>query len=240
MRKLRLKVPVIACRGLSIVLALALASCGSLRPPVERILQEGECGSVPDIERLAITVSDHGARVSFQWSGQRFAGMVQTSTAPVTRDASYGLNQGGEWEKRFPSISATTTVPGAYLGFPAASDPRAGVFAATVYETQYPAPEAVNRAVVVVDLKTNDTVMLAAQRRVGSVALSPKGDYVAVVEIAPAKSMASWRDLLVWQKNTQSPRFDLYATVYATGGLVACTRELATALPSPVVNVEWR
>ena len=75
MRKVRVKALMMAYRGWSVVLALALASCGSLQRPVaERILQEGDCGTVPDIERLAITVSDHGAKVSFQWSGQRFAG----------------------------------------------------------------------------------------------------------------------------------------------------------------------
>ena len=65
-----------------VVVALALSACGSWQAPsVDRILQEGDCGSVPDIERLAIIVSDHGAQVAFQWSGTRFGGMVQTSAA---------------------------------------------------------------------------------------------------------------------------------------------------------------
>jgi hypothetical protein len=224
-----------------VVVALAFAGCGSWQAPsVERILQEGDCGSVPDIERLAILVSDHGAQVAFHWSGTRFAGMVQTSAAALARDASYGTNAIGEWEKRFPGISATTTIPEAYLGFPASSNARIGKFAATVYDKQYPAANEMNRAVAVVDLKTNDTVLLAAPRRVGSIALSPSGEYVAVVEIAPATSAASWRDFFGLQKSAQSPRFDMYATVYSTSGLVACTRDLALGLPSPVVNVAWR
>jgi hypothetical protein len=227
-------------RGI-VVVALALSACGSWQTPVaERILQEGDCGSVPDIDRLTIVVSDHGAQVAFQWSGTRFAGMVQTSAATLARDASYGTNAPGEWEKRFPGISATTTVPNAYLGFPASSNARIGKFAATVYDKQHPEANEMNRAVAVVDLKTNDTVLLAAPRRVGSIALSPNGEYVAVVEIAPATSAASWRDLFSLQKSAQSPRFDMYATVYSTTGLVACTRDLALGLPSPAVNVAWR
>ena len=227
-------------RGI-VVFALALSACASWQAPsVERVLQEGECGSVPDIEGLAFIVSDHGAQVAFKWSGTRFAGMVQSSAAALTRDASYGTNEVGEWDKRFPGISATTTIPDAYLGFPASSNTRAGKFAATVYDKQYPAASDMNRAVAVVDLKTNDTVILAAPRRVASIAVSPNGEYVAVVEIAPAKSAASWRDFFGLQRSAQSPRFDLYATVFSTSGLVACTRELATGVPSPVVNVAWR
>jgi hypothetical protein len=228
-------------RGWSVLLAVALGSCGSIpRTPVERILQEGDCASVPDIERLSFTVSDHGAKVSFQWSGTRFGGTVQTSMDALARDASYGVNRAGEWEKRFPAISSSTTISGAYLGFPAASNAGAGVAVATVYETQYPAPNAAHRGVAVVDLKTSDTVMLAAPRRVGSIVVSPKGDYVAIVEIASSTTMGSWRDLLGLQRNAESPRFDVYATVYSTSGLVACTRELATKLPSPIVNAAWR
>ena len=207
---------------------------------MERMLQEGDCSTVPAIQQLAITISDHGSKVTFQWSGQRFAGTVQTSTAALAPDASYGANRAGEWEKRFPSISATTTVPDAFLGFPASSNPRAGVFASAVYEKQYPGPGDANRAVAVVDLKTNGTVMLAAPRRVGSVALSPDADYVALVEIAPASGATGWRDGFGLSRSAESPRYDMYATVYSTGGLVACTRELATRVPSPEVNVAWR
>ena len=241
MRKSRVTASFLASRGCGIVLALALSACGSLpRPAMERILQEGDCSQVPDIERLSITVSDHGTKVAFQWNGSRFAGTVQTSAASLERDASYGVNRAGEWEKRFPGISAGTTVPGAYLGFPAASDPRAGIFAATVYDTPYPSASETNRAVAVVDLKTNDPVLLTAGRRVGSVALSPKADYVAVVEVTRAATGWSWRDMLGMQRASESARFDAFATVYSTGGLVACTRELATALPSPIVNVAWK
>jgi hypothetical protein len=240
MRNPRVKPSFIARRAI-IVVAVALSACGSWQAPsVDRVLQEGDCGSVPDIERLAITVSDHGAQVAFHWSGTRFAGMVQTSSAALARDASSGTNAIGEWEKRFPGISATATVPQAYLGFPASSNARVGKFAATVYDKQYPSANDMNRAVAVVDLKTNDTVLLAAPRRVGSIALSPNGEYVAVVEIAPATSAASWRDIFVLQRSAQGPRYDMYATVYATSGLVACTRELALGVPSPVVNVAWR
>jgi hypothetical protein len=237
---LRRKLPMVD-RACGVALALALCACASpQRTSMERILQEGDCSTVPGIEQLAIAISDHGATVAFQWSGQRFAGTVQTSTASLTTDASYGANRAGEWEKRFPGVSATTTVPGAYLGFPAASNPRAGVFAATVYETQYPAPTASNRGVAVVNLKTSDTVTLAAARRVGSVAVSPDGEYVAVVEIAPATTITSWRDVFGLNRPTESPRYTMYATVYSSGGLVACTRELAARVPSPVVNVAWR
>jgi hypothetical protein len=220
--------------------ALALAACAMQRPPMQRILQEGDCGSVPDIEHLAITVSDHGAKVVFRWSGERFAGTVQTSTDALARDASYGENRAGEWEKRFPGTPAAGAIPGAYLGFPAASNAAAGVLAASLYENQYPGPGEANRAVAVVDLKTSGTVLLAASRRVGSIALSPKGDYVAVVEIASATPASSWRDWFGLQRNAQAPRYDLYATVYSTGGLVACTRDLATGIPSPIANVSWR
>ena len=229
-----------AHRGWSLLAALLLGACSMGRGAGERVLQEGDCASVPDIEHLAITISDHGAKVTFQWSGTGFAGMVQTSAVPLTRDASYGSNGIGEWESRFPGISATETVPGAYLGFPAASDPRAGIFAARVYETRHPAADQGNRAVAVVNLTTNDTVLLAAPRRVGSLALSPGSQYVAIVEIAPATTTTGWRDLMGMQQSAQSPRFDLYATVYATTGLAACARPLATALPSPVVNIAWR
>src|SRR5690242_16444170 len=114
---------------------MALAGCALQRPSMDRILQEGDCTSVPDIDRLAINVSDHGSKVSFQWGGARFAGTVLTSMEPRARDASYGANGSGEWEKRFPAVSATTTVPGSYLGFPAASDARSGALVAAVYET---------------------------------------------------------------------------------------------------------
>jgi hypothetical protein len=222
------------------VAALALAACAMQRPPMERILQEGDCASVPDIEHLAITVSDHGAKVAFRWSGQRFAGTVQTSTDPLGRDASYGENRAGEWERRFPGTPAAGAIPNAHLGFPASANPGAGVLAASVYDNPHPGPAAVNRAVAVVDLKTSGTVLLPATRRVGSIAVSPKGDYVAVVEVASATTASSWRDWFGLQTSAQAPRFDLYATVYSTGGLVACTRELATGIPSPVVNVAWR
>jgi hypothetical protein len=223
------------------LVALALAACGSIpRSPVERILQEGDCAAVPDIERLAIIVSDHGTKVSFQWNGTRFAGTVQTSTGTLARDASWGVNRAGEWESRFPGVSATTTVEGSFLGFPAASNPRAGILAATAYETRYPAQGEVNRAVAVVDLKSNQTALLPASRRVASIALSPDGDYVAVVETLPAASTAGWRDLFGLRSSAQSPRSDVHATVYSTGGLVACTRQLATGLPSAVVNSSWR
>ena len=229
-----------ALRRWIVIVAIIVGGCGYLpRPPVERVLQDGSCAEVPDIERLVITVSDHGTKVAFQWGGSRFAGMVQTSSEALTRDASYGSNQPGEWEKRFPQTSATATLPGSYLGFPASSNAQAGVLAATVYEAQ-PAPDAVNRGAAVVDLKTGGTVLLAAPRRVSSIAVSPKGDYVVVVETAPASKMATWRDLLVWQKSTESPRYDIYATVFGAGGLVACTREITAGVPSPIVNVAWR
>jgi len=112
--------------------------------------------------------------------------------------------------------------------------------AASVYDVRYPAATASNRAVVVVDLASKATVLLPATRRVGSIALSPKGDYVPVFEVAPSSKMPSWRDLLVWEKSAPSTRYDVYATVYSAGGLVACTRELAPRLPSPVVNATWR
>ena len=226
--------------GWSVLLACALSACGYLKPtPVERILQDGDCATVPDIERLAITVSDHGAKVSFQWSGTRFAGMVQTSTAALARDASYGTNQIGEWDRKFPDVSATTTIPDSYLGFPAASNPRAGVLAAAVYDVQYPAANETNRAVVVVDLKTKGTVLLVAPRRVNSIAISPKGDYLAVLEIAPAAKLSNWRDLFVWDKSKEGPRYDVYATVFSISGLAACTREVTAGVPSPIVNVVW-
>jgi hypothetical protein len=230
-----------AARRFVVLVALVMGGCGYLpRAPVERIMQDGNCAEVPDIERLAITVSDHGTKVGFHWSGSRFAGMVQTSSEALARDASYVANQPGEWERRFPQTPATAAVPGSYLGFPASMNAQAGVLAATVYETQYPAPDAGNRAAAVVDLRTGGTVLLAASRRVTSIAVSPKGDYVALVEITPASKMATWRDLLVWQKGSESPRYDVYATVYGAGGLVACTREITAGVPSPIVNVVWR
>ena len=232
--------PSIGHRSFGIVLAIALAGCASLqRPSMERILQEGDCASVPDIDRLSINVSDHGSKVSFRWSGSRFAGTVLTSMEPLARDASSGANVAGEWDKRFPGISATTTVPGSYLGFPASSDPRAGTFVAAVYETQYPAASELNRAVVVVELKSGGTVLLNAPRRVRSIALSPKGDYVAILESTPAKSMGSLRDWFSFDRRSDAARFDVYATVYSTSGLVACTREVAAGLPAPLVNMNW-
>ena len=73
------------------LLALVLAACGLIpRPPVERILEDGDCSTVPAIERLAITVSDRGSQVLFRWSGTRFGGMVQTAVGVVPRDASFG------------------------------------------------------------------------------------------------------------------------------------------------------
>jgi hypothetical protein len=75
---------------------------------------------------------------------------------------------------------------------------------------------------------------------VGGIAVSPQGDYVAVVEIAPASTMRNWRDIFVWQKSTEGARYDIHATVYGTGGLVACTREITAGVPSPIVNVAWR
>lgn len=236
-----MKTSSIASRGLAVVCALGLTACGSLpRAPLERVLQEGDCATVPAIERLVITVSDHGTKVAFQWSGSRFAGTVQTSAAALERDASYGANGPGEWEKRFPGISATGTVPDAFLGFPAVSDPRAGIFAAAVYATQYPAPGDASRGVAVVNLKSGNPVVLPATRRVGSVALSPDAGYVAVVEVAPVAASWNWRDLFAMQRTAESARFDVHATVYSTDGLVACTRELAAATPSPVVNVAWK
>jgi hypothetical protein len=224
-----------------VVAAFVVGGCGYLpRAPVERIMQDGNCAEVPDIERLSITISDHGTKVAFQWSGSRFAGMVQTSSETLARDASAGANDPGEWEKRFPQTSATAAVPGSYLGFPASLNAQAGVIAATVYETQYPRPDAGNRAAAVVDLKTGSAVLLGASRRVSSIALSPKGDYVAVVEIAPASKRSNWRDIFVWQKGTEGARYDLYASVYGTGGLLACTRQIAAGVPSPVVNTAWR
>jgi hypothetical protein len=230
-----------SARRCLLVVAFVLGGCGYLpRAPVERIMQEGNCADVSGIERLAITISDHGTKVAFQWSGSRFAGMVQTSSETLARDASHGVNEPGEWEKRFPQVSATAAVPGSYLGFPAALNAQAGVLAATVYETQYPRADAGNRAAAVVDQKTGSTVLLAAPRRVGGIAVSPQGDYVAVVEIAPASTMRNWRDIFVWQKSTEGARYDIHATVYGTGGLVACTREITAGVPSPIVNVAWR
>jgi len=45
----------------------------------------------------------------------------------LTRDASYGSHAIEEWEKRSPGIFDTATIGDSYLGFPAASNPRAGV-----------------------------------------------------------------------------------------------------------------
>jgi hypothetical protein len=166
--------------------------------------------------------------------------MVQTSSETLARDASAGANQPGEWEKRFPQASPTAAVPGSFLGFPASLNAQAGVLAATVYETQYPPPDASSRAAAVVDLKTGSTALLGASRRVSSIAVSPKGDYAAVVEIAPASKTSNWRDIFIWQKSTESARYDLYASIYGTGGLLACTRQVAAGVPSPVVNTAWR
>jgi len=67
----------------------------------------------------------------------------------------------------------------------------------------------------------------------------PKGDYLAVLEIAPAAKLTNWRDLFVWEKSREGPRYDIYATVFSTSGLAACTREVTAGVPSPIVNVVW-
>ena len=63
---------------------------------------------------------------------------------------------------------------------------------------------------------------------------------MAVVENAPASKTGNWRDIFVWQRSTESARYDLYASIYGTGGLLACTRQIAAGVPSPVVNTAWR
>src|SRR5262249_35699226 len=182
-------------RYLTFVLILALVACGTTkRNPVERILEDGDCATVPDIERLSITLSDHGAKVVFRWSATRFAGTVLTDTGPFPKDPSAGANQAGEWQRRFPDVSATTAVPCSFLGVPAASNAKAGVLAAAVYEEEYPSAGSLTRGVAVVDVKAQSTQLIGTQRRVQSVAWSPKGDYVTVVEVAPTARMDGWRE----------------------------------------------
>jgi hypothetical protein len=224
-------------RYLSLILILALASCGTLkRYSVERILEDGDCAAVPDIERLAITLSDHGTKVVFRWSATRFAGTVLTDTGPFPKDPSAGAP--GEWAKRFPEVSATTPVPGSFLGFPAASNAKAGVLAGAVYENEYPPAGSLTRGVAVVDVKTQRTQLIGTQRRVQSVALSPKGDYVAVVEVAPTATTGGWREWFGLSPAPATTQWDVHATVYS-GGLVGCSKRIASGLPSANTSMVW-
>jgi hypothetical protein len=225
-------------KHLSILLAFALAACTSA-PTADRILEDGDCGTVPDIERLSITVSDRGTKVAFRWTRTRFAGMVIAGTGAVEKDSSYGVNQPGVWERRFPDVSATTTVPGSFLGFPAASDKRAGILAATVYDERYPGPGIPSIAVVVVDLKTRATQLVGARRRVDGIAWSAKGDYFAVLESAPTTRMGGWRDLFSFSSPQSAAQSDVHMTVYSASGLAACSRLVASGLPAPSGSVAW-
>jgi hypothetical protein len=223
----------------ALLLALVIAACGSVtRSPVERILEDGDCSTVPDIERRAITVSDRGSQVTFRWNGTRFGGMVQTAVGAVPRDASYGPNSAGEWERRFPDVSATTTIPGAFLGFPAAADPRAGVLAAAVYDERYTPPAANSRGAVIVDVKTSQTQLVGKPGKIQGMAWSPKGDYVTLLEVAPPHENARIAGD-VGIRLSAAPQFDMHATVYAASGLAACSRLVASALPTPSAGVAW-
>ena len=224
---------------LLVLLAVTLAACTSV-PRVDRILEDGDCATAPDIERLVITMSDYGSKVEFRWSRTRFAGMVTASSGAPATDASYGANQVGEWERRFPAVSATATIPGAFLGFPAASNGRADLLAAAVYDEQYPASGSPSSSVVVVDLKTHYTQLVGMKGRVSSVVWSPKGDYVAVLEIAPAAKLPRLLDMFTFSSAPSRPQFDVYATIYSTSGLAACTRRVAGGLPTPSPTAAWR
>jgi hypothetical protein len=225
---------------LPVLLASAIAGCGTFpRLQAERILEDGDCATVPDIERLAMTVSDHGTKVVFRWSATRFAGTVLTDSGPFPKDASSGPNQPGEWEKRFAEVSAANAIPGSFLGFPAASNARAGVLAAAIYEEQYPATGTYARAVAIVDVKAQRAQILGTQRRVQSVAWSPKGDYAAVLETAPTTKLPGWREMFGLSSPQSAPQSDVHATIYHAGGLVGCSRRLASGLPSPNTSVAW-
>jgi hypothetical protein len=228
-----------AQRLFPVLLACALAACASA-PRVDRILEDGNCATAPDIERLIITMSDYGSKVEFRWSRTRFAGMVVASSGAPATDASYGANQVGEWERRFPAVSATTTIPGAFLGFPAASNAGAGVLAAAVYDEQYPVSGSPSSAVVVVDLKTHYTQLVGMKGRVSNVVWSPKGDYVAVLEIAPAARLPGFLDMFTFSAPPSRAQFDIYATIYSASGLAACTRRVASGLPTPSPTAAWR
>jgi hypothetical protein len=223
------------------VLVLTLSACGALRPyGVERVLEGGDCDPVPDIERLSFTVSDHGTLVTFKWQKTRFAGAVLTGRGGHARDASAGANQPGEWQKRFPQVSATETVAGSFLGFPAAGDASAGVVAAAVYEAQYPPPGAPGKGIVVVDQKARTTQLIGATRRVAGIAWAPKGEYFAVVDLSPTAQARGWRDLFVWgAPPAAATQYDVFASVYHAGGLIACNQKLAGEVPSPNPNVAW-
>jgi hypothetical protein len=228
-------------RALLLSLVLALTGCGALRPyGVERILEGGDCDPVPDIERLAMTLSDHGTLVTFKWQKTRFAGAVLTQRGGQPRDASAGTNQPGEWEKRFPQVSATDAIAGSFLGFPAAANASAGVLGAAVYETQYPPPGAPGKGIAVVDQKAQTTHLIGATRRVASIAWAPKGEYFAVVELAPTSQMKGWRDLFAWgAPPAAATQYDVFASVYHVGGLLACNKKLVGAVPSPNPSVVW-
>jgi hypothetical protein len=221
-------------------LVLAVAACGAIRPyGVERVLEGGDCDPVPDIERLAITLSDHGTLVAFKWQRTRFAGAVLTQRDRPPRDASAGDNQPGAWQKRFPQVSPTDTVAGAFLGFPAAANAAAGVVAATLYDVQYPPAGAPGKGVVVVDPQAQTTQVIPATRRVAAIAWAPKGEYLAVVELAPAAQMKGWRDWFVSGAPAAPARYDVFASVYHVGGLLACNKKLAGDAPAPNPNVVW-
>lgn len=218
--------------------AFALAACASA-PPVDRILEDGDCGTVPDIGRIAIMVSDRGTKVSFRWTRTRFAGMALAGSGAVEKDASHGMNQPGAWERRFPDVSATNTVPGSFLGFPAAANERAGVLAAAVFDERYPASGSLSSAVVVVDVKTRGTQLVGARRRVDGIAWSPKGDYFAVLESAPTARTSGWRNLFSFGSPPSTEQYDVHATIYAASGLAACSRLVASGLPAPTPSVGW-
>ncbi|MCC6194423.1 MAG: hypothetical protein IT518_08150 [Burkholderiales bacterium] len=222
-------------------LVLALAACGALRPyGVERILEGGDCDPVPDIEQLAITLSDHGTLVAFKWQKTRFAGAVLTQRSGQQRDASAGSNQPGEWEKRFPQVSATDTIAGSFLGFPAAVNASAGMLGAAVYDTRYPSPGTPGKGIAVVDQNARTTQLVGATRRVAGIAWAPKGEYFAVVELAPSSQMKGWRDLFAWgAPPAAAAQYDVFASVYHAGGLLACNKKLAGGVPSPNPNVIW-
>ncbi|MFO1324749.1 MAG: hypothetical protein U1F15_11865 [Burkholderiales bacterium] len=223
---------------LSMLLALVLAACASA-PQADRILEDGDCGTVPDVERLAIMVSDRGTKVSFRWTRTRFAGMVLAGSGPVEKGSSYGANQPGVWERRFPDASATTTVPGSFLGFPAAANARAGVLAAAVYDERYPAPGTSSSAVVVVDLRSRGTQFVGGRTHVDGIAWSPNGDYFAVLESAPTARMSGWRDLFSFASPPPTAQYDVHATIYSASGLAACSRRVGSGLPAPTPGIGW-
>lgn len=218
-------------------LALAFGWAGAHAAPSAAQANTPGCETVPQMGGLRVFLKTADAPWSeLVMDAKGLHELARVQTSPIPNANNRGMNVGPSWESQFAAVGQRS-IPGMARGYPSAYSPDRRYFASAVFPGATPSGSP--HAFAVTELATNATTTIATSLALDTLAWTPDGSTLAVIEARDDDSIRSFAGVVARVFGWRQVYREFWLVAYSLDGRTLC-RTLASPLETDVsIRIAW-